>query len=101
MFEVLLPIAVGAVLTMIGCSVSLWKRRKISWFLSVLGALGAASITNYIVRADLASGKVQAPIDGAQNLIAFSTFIFGVLGLIAGACVVVYFRIRCKNVHAP
>ena len=91
------PFAAGVGLVIGGCFLRVRKHRTASWSIALLGAIGAGAVMNFIVRSDLASGKIQPPIDGAQNLIAFCTFVFALVGLIACAFVVGYFRFRLKD----
>lgn len=96
MWGLLISLAAGVGLALGGCFLCVWRHRKISLSIALLGAIGAGVVMNLIVRSDLANDRIQPPIDGAQNLIAFCTFVFSLVGLIAGACVVWYFRYRLK-----
>ena len=92
-----LSLAVAVCLTSIGCLLPFWRHRKIPWYVSLLGGFGSGLMNYYFISWYLSTGRMPEPKSGAENQIAFSTFILSVIGVFVGLCVVAYFRGRFQR----
>jgi len=91
--HIFLAVAIGGLLTFVGCLLFYWRGRKPVWGISLVGSVGAGLAAVYTGRVALAA--IHEPLNGSrEELVDFGSFVSAVFGLALGTLVVHAFRRR-------